>query len=64
VVGGVKIGDGLTIDAEGLLSSSAGAGVTNPVAGSVAGLKIWTGTQAQYDAIATKDPKTIFHVTA
>ena len=25
---------------------------------------IWTGTQAAYDAIATKSPTTIYHITA
>jgi hypothetical protein len=26
-------------------------------------LKFWTGTQAQYNAIGTKDPNTIYFVT-
>jgi hypothetical protein len=26
-------------------------------------LILWTGTQAQYNAIATKDPKTVYVVT-
>jgi hypothetical protein len=26
-------------------------------------LTLWTGTKAQYDAIATKDPKTVYVVT-
>jgi hypothetical protein len=61
VLGGVKVGAGLSVDAAGVLSS--GGGITNPVAGSVANMKLWTGTQAQYDAL-TKDPLTIYHVTA
>jgi hypothetical protein len=32
------------------------------VAGSVEGLTLWTGTQAAYDAIATKDAKTIYYI--
>lgn len=26
--------------------------------------KIWVGTQAQYNAITTKDPNTLYHITA
>jgi hypothetical protein len=36
--------------------------VANPVAGSVAGLTLWTGTQAEYDALATKPSTTIFYI--
>jgi hypothetical protein len=36
--------------------------VANPVAGSRAGLTLWTGTQAEYDAIATKDNNTVYAV--
>jgi hypothetical protein len=43
-------------------SAIATAGVSNPVAGSVAGLTLWTGSQSAYDAIATKDPKTVYVV--
>jgi hypothetical protein len=43
------------------VDSKAG-GVTNPVAGSVEGLTLWLGTQAAYDAIATKDAKTVYYV--
>jgi hypothetical protein len=38
--------------------------VTNPVNGSVGGLILWVGTQAEYNAIATKDAKTIYNVMA
>lgn len=31
---------------------------TDPVTGGIT--KIWTGTQAQYDAIATKDDSTLY----
>ena len=61
-LGGVKVGAGLAVTADGTLSS--GAGVANPVAGSVAGLTMWVGTQAAYDAIGTKDTKTVYNVTA
>jgi hypothetical protein len=43
-------------------SAIATAGVANPVAGSVAGLTLWTGSQSAYDAIGTKDPKTVYVV--
>jgi hypothetical protein len=42
--------------------ASAGSSVTNPVAGSSAGLTLWTGSQSAYDAVATKDPKTVYMV--
>ena len=45
------------------VDSRTGGGVTNPVAGSQAGLTMWLGTQAQYDAIATKDAKTVYNIT-
>ena len=63
VLGGVKQGTGVTIAADGTLSASGGSSVTNPVAGSVAGMTIWTGTQAAYDAIATKNALTVYHIT-
>jgi serine acetyltransferase len=62
VLGGIKIGAGLAIDAGGVVSAS--SSVTNPVAGSQSGLTLWVGTQAQYDAIATKDAKTVYNITA
>lgn len=43
-------------------SVAGGGGVTNPVAGSTSGLTLWTGSQSAYDAVATKDPKTVYMV--
>jgi hypothetical protein len=43
------------------VDSKAGGGVTNPVAGSVAGLTLWLGTQAEYDAL-TPDASTIYYI--
>jgi hypothetical protein len=64
VLGGVKIGSGVTVTADGTISvAGGGSTVTNPVAGSAAGLTIWIGTQTAYDAIATKDSKTLYHIT-
>jgi hypothetical protein len=34
------------------------------VQGASAGMILWKGTKAQYDAITTKDPNTIYAVTA
>jgi hypothetical protein len=56
-IGGVKPGAGLTVATDGTL-----AGVANPVGGSVPDLKLWMGTQAAYDAIATKDTKTVYYI--
>jgi hypothetical protein len=36
--------------------------VTNPVVGSTDGLTLWLGSQTAYDAIATKDPKTVYYI--
>ena len=63
VLGGIKVGTGLSVTADGTLSAL-GGGVANPVAGSVAGLTLWVGTQAAYDAIATKDAKSLYHIQA
>jgi hypothetical protein len=57
-IGGVKPGAGLTVKADGTLD-----GVANPVAGSVAGMSIWTGTQGQYDGL-TKNATTVYFITA
>ena len=40
---------------------SLGGGVTNPVAGSVEGLTLWLGTQAEYDTL-TPDASTIYYI--
>jgi hypothetical protein len=57
VIGGVKPGAGLTVAADGTL-----AGVANPVAGSAAGMAIWTGTQSAYDGL-TKSATTVYFIT-
>ena len=64
VLGGVKVGTGLTAAADGTLSVSGGASVTNPVEGSSPGMVLWVGTQAAYDAIATKNSQTLYHLLA
>lgn len=63
VLGGVKVGAGLAVTADGTLSASGGSSVTNPVSGSVAGMVLWAGTQAAYDAISPKNASTVYHIT-
>jgi hypothetical protein len=50
------------VDAQ-VAAGGGGSSVTNPVAGSVAGMVLWTGTQAAYDAIATKSATTVYMIT-
>jgi hypothetical protein len=49
------------VDAQ-VAAGGGGSSVTNPVAGSVANMVLWTGSQSAYDAVATKDPKTVYMV--
>jgi hypothetical protein len=39
-----------------------GSTVTNPVAGSVAGLTLWLGSQSEYDAIGSKSESTLYYI--
>jgi hypothetical protein len=50
------------VDAQ-VAAGGGGSSVTNPVSGSVSGMVLWTGTQAAYDAIATKSATTVYHIT-
>lgn len=52
VLGGVKIGDGVATTDDGTISVA-----------SVNGFKFWSGTQADYDGITTKDPNTLYIIT-
>ena len=49
---------------DSVAGTGGGSSVANPVNGSAAGLTLWVGTQAAYDAIATKDAKTVYNVVA
>lgn len=74
-LGGIKVGSGLGIE-DGVLSVTAAGGVTsvNGDTGEVTVseiqdshvttnmYKIWVGTKAEYDAIATKDPYTLYYI--
>lgn len=52
ILGGVKIGSGVSIADDGTISVA-----------SVNGFKFWSGTQTAYDGIATKDPNTLYIIT-
>lgn len=52
VLGGVKIGNGVSVTNDGTLSVA-----------SVNGFKFWSGTQTAYNGIATKDPNTLYIIT-
>ena len=74
-LGGIKVGSGLGIE-DGVLSVTAAGGVTsvNGDTGEVTVseiqdshvttnmYKIWVGTKAEYDSIATKDPYTLYYI--
>ena len=49
------------VDAQ-VAAGGGGSSVTNPVAGSVAGLTLWLGSQAEYDAIGTKSDATLYYI--
>lgn len=50
-VGGAKIGEGLSVTNGALKVES------------LNGLKLWKGTQVEYDAIITKDPNTLYFIS-
>jgi len=50
-VGGAKLGEGLSVT-NGTLKVE-----------SLNGLKLWKGTQVEYDQIITKDPSTLYFIT-
>jgi hypothetical protein len=52
------------VDSAVAAGGGGGSSVANPVTGSAAGLTLWVGGQAAYDAIATKDSKTVYNVVA
>jgi hypothetical protein len=49
------------VDAQ-VAAGGGGSSVTNPVAGSVEGMVIWTGTQSAYDGL-TKSATTVYFIT-
>lgn len=61
-LGGVKAGENVNIGADGTLNVTGGGEISNAENTNIQVLKIWVGTQAQYDAITTKDNNTEYNV--
>lgn len=61
-LGGVKAGTNVTIAEDGTISASGGGEISNAENTNVQITKIWVGTQAQYDAITTKDNNTEYNI--
>lgn len=61
-LGGVKAGDNVTITEDGTISTSGAGEISNAENTNIQVLKIWVGTQAQYDAITTKDNNTEYNI--
>lgn len=61
-LGGVKAGDNVTIAEDGTISASGGGEISNAENTNIQVLKIWVGTQAQYDAITTLDANTEYNI--
>lgn len=61
-LGGVKAGDNVTIAEDGTISASGGGEISNAENTNIQVLKIWVGTQTQYDAITTKDNNTEYNI--
>ena len=61
-LGGVKAGENVTIADDGTISTSGAGEISNAENTNIQVLKIWVGTQAQYDVIATKDNNTEYNI--
>lgn len=61
-LGGVKAGDNVTIGEDGTISATGGGEISNAENTNIQVLKIWVGTQTQYDAITTKDNNTEYNI--
>ncbi len=62
VLGGVKAGENVNIGADGTINVTGGGEISNAENTNIQVLKIWVGTQAQYDAITTKDNNTEYNI--
>ena len=62
VLGGVKAGNNITIGEDGTISATGGGEISNAENTNIQVLKIWVGTQAQYDAITTLDANTEYNI--
>ena len=61
-LGGVKAGTNVTIAEDGTISVSGAGEISNAENTNIQVLKIWVGTQAQYDAITTLDANTEYNI--
>ena len=61
-LGGVKAGNNTTIAEDGTISVSGAGEISNAENTNIQVLKIWVGTQAQYDAITTLDANTEYNI--
>ena len=61
-LGGVKAGTNVTIAEDGTISASGGGEISNAENTNIQVLKIWVGTQTQYDAITTLDANTEYNI--
>ena len=61
-LGGVKAGTNVTIAEDGTISASGGGEISNAENTNIQITKVWVGTQAQYDAITTKDNNTEYNI--
>ena len=61
-LGGVKAGTNVTIADDGTISTSGAGEISNAENTNIQVLKIWVGTQTQYDAITTKDNNTEYNI--
>lgn len=60
-LGGIKIGNGLSVDDSGVVSVNS-SGIQNAENTNIQITKVWVGTQTQYDAITTKDNNTEYNI--
>lgn len=61
-LGGVKAGENVNIGADGTINVTGGGEISNAENTNIQVLKIWVGTQTQYDAITTKDNNTEYNI--
>ena len=61
-LGGVKAGNNVTIAEDGTISVSGAGEISNAENTNIQITKVWVGTQAQYDAITTKDNNTEYNI--
>ena len=61
-LGGVKAGENVNIGADGTLNVTGGGEISNAENTNIQVFKVWVGTQAQYDAITTKDTNTEYNI--